>query len=58
MIEDILSRIRNIFIGRKPELRRLKGLWELACQDKEHLVYIFLNAPGVGKTTLIHHFGE
>lgn len=58
MIEDILSRIRNIFIGRKPELQRLKGLWELACQDKEHLVYVFLNAPGVGKTTLIHHFGK
>jgi len=58
MIEDILSRIRNIFIGRKPELQRLKGLWELACQDKEHLVYVFLNAPGVGKTTLIRHFGE
>ncbi len=58
MIEDILSRIRNIFIGRKPELQRLKGLWDLACQNKEHLVYVFLNAPGVGKTTLIHHFGE
>jgi len=58
MIEEILSRIRNIFIGRKPELQRLKGLWELACQDKEHLVYVFLNAPGVGKTTLIHHFGK
>ncbi len=58
MIEDILSRIRNIFIGRKPELQGLKGLWELACQDKEHLVYVFLNAPGVGKTTLIHHFGK
>ncbi|TFF88336.1 MAG: ATP-binding protein [Promethearchaeota archaeon] len=58
MIEDILSRIRNIFVGRKPELQRLKGLWDLACQDKEHLVYVFLNAPGVGKTTLIHHFGK
>lgn len=58
MIEEILSRIRNIFIGRKPELQRLKGLWELACQDKEHLVYVYLNAPGVGKTTLIHHFGK
>ncbi|KKN33594.1 hypothetical protein LCGC14_0802230 [marine sediment metagenome] len=58
MIEDIISRIRNIFVGRKPELQRLKGLWELACQNKEHLVYVFLNAPGVGKTTLIHHFGK
>ena len=58
MIEDILSRIRNIFVGRKPEVQRLKGLWDLAYQNKEHLVYVFLNAPGVGKTTLIHHFGE
>lgn len=38
MIEDILSSIRNIFVGREPELQRLKGLWELACQEKEHLV--------------------
>jgi len=38
MIEDILSRIRKIIVGRKPELQRLKGLGELACQNKEHLV--------------------
>lgn len=58
MIEDILSKIRNIFVGRKPELQRLRGLWDLTCQNKEHLVYVFLNAPGVGKTTLIHNFGR
>ncbi|MBD3253806.1 MAG: hypothetical protein GF383_01870 [Candidatus Lokiarchaeota archaeon] len=58
MIEDILSKVRTIFIGRKSELRRLRGLWDLACQDMEHLVYVFLNAPGVGKTTLLSHFGK
>jgi ABC-type lipoprotein export system ATPase subunit len=58
MIEDILSRIRNIFVGRRPELQRLKGLRDLSCQNKEHLVYVFLNASGVGKTMLIHHFGD
>ena len=58
MIEDILSRIRTIFVGREPELRRLEGLWNLACQDREHLAYALINAPGVGKTTLIHHFGK
>lgn len=35
MIEDILSSIWNIFVGREPELQRLKGLWELVYQDKE-----------------------
>ncbi len=58
MIENTLPLIRKIFIGRHLELRRLRGLWDLACQDEEHLVYVLLNAPGVGKTTLINHFGN
>lgn len=58
MIEDVLPLIRNIFVGRHSDLRYLSGLWNLACKDEEHLVYMFLNAPGVGKTTLINHFGK
>ena len=58
MIEEILSNVADIFVGRDSELQRLKSLWTLACQDREHLVHVFLNAPGVGKTTLIDHFGK
>ena len=57
MIEDAISQIRRIFVGRHSELQKLMGLWGLACSGGEHLVYVFLNAPGVGKTTLINKFG-
>lgn len=58
MIEDMIYQVEEIFIGRQKELRRLEMLWNLSLKDKEHKVYVFLNAPGVGKTTLIHHFGK
>ncbi|MHA1730303.1 MAG: ATP-binding protein [Promethearchaeota archaeon] len=58
MIEDALTGISRIFVGRERELRQLEGLWELACQPGEHRVYVLLNAPGTGKTTLLTRFGE
>ncbi len=58
MLRKLVSRVSEIFVGRIPELERLEDLWDLACQDRKHLVYVFLNAPGVGKTTLINYFGE
>lgn len=58
MFDAILARVGDIFVGRAAELRRLRGLWTLANEDREHRVYVLLNAPGVGKTTLIAHFGK
>lgn len=58
MLRKLVSRVSEIFVGRIPELERLEDLWDLACQDREHFVYVFLNAPGIGKTTLINYFGE
>ncbi len=58
MLKKIISQISDIFVGRTNELEILEDIWSLALQDKEHLVYIFLNAPGIGKTTLIHYFGN
>lgn len=58
MIEDVLPKVADIFVGREPELRRLNGFWKLARKEGEHLVYVLLNAPGVGKTTLINYFGK
>ena len=58
MLEGIISNVADIFVGRHTELNHLESLLKIACQDREHLVYVFLNAPGVGKTTLIDHFGK
>ena len=57
MIEDVIPEVEEIFVGRALELRKLDGLWNLANKDREHKVYVLLNAPGIGKTTLINHFG-
>ena len=54
MIEDIIYRVEEIFVGRQKVLRRLEMLRNLSLKDKEPKVYVFLNTPGVGKTTLIH----
>lgn len=58
MLERVQARIPRIFVGRQSELASLTALWEMTGEGGEHLVYVFLNAPGVGKTTLIHHFGQ
>ena len=58
MIKQIIPQIRKIFVGRQPELEQLDGLWEFCHDDVEHPIYVFLNAPGVGKSTLIDHFGK
>lgn len=58
MLESFLPKIRNMFVGREKELITLRGYWELACQEREHLLHVLLNAPGVGKTTLLEFFGR
>lgn len=58
MINAILPKLKDIFIGRHSELLELEGLWKFVDSDIEHFVHVFLNAPGVGKTTLIQHFGK
>lgn len=55
---NIIPQIKSIFVGRHSELQELENLWKFACQDGEHFVHVFLNAPGVGKTTLINQFGN
>ena len=58
MMEDFALEIRDIFVGRESELKTLTKLLAVACKNEEHLLYVLLNAPGVGKTTLIQHFGK
>jgi hypothetical protein len=57
MLEGVVDRISRIFVGRLPELQRLSNLWDMACIPGEHRIYVMLNAPGIGKTTLMNHFG-
>lgn len=58
MLEGMDLDLRNIFVGREAEIQNLRDKLKLALKDEEHLVYVILNAPGVGKTTLINHFGK
>lgn len=58
MLNKLSYKIRTIFIGRKSELGTLDELWDQSTnKKKENLLHVLLNAPGVGKTTLIRHFG-
>jgi hypothetical protein len=50
--------IEDIFVGREIELQKLQTLWGRSQKNKEHIVYAVLNAPGVGKTTLLKYFGN
>lgn len=45
-------------MGRLHELEVLNGLWESILEDREHEVFVLLNAPGVGKTVLLNEFGR
>lgn len=59
MLNKLSYKIRDIFVGRKKELETLEEIWRQSMdKKKENLVYVLLNAPGVGKTTLVHHFGD
>lgn len=57
MKNNIIPAIKEIFVGRRSELQQLEALWKVASLSEEHFVYVLLNAPGVGKTTLINFFG-
>jgi hypothetical protein len=50
----------ELFVGRKKELKSLESCWITATTGKTAAkrVYAVLNAPGVGKTALLEHFGE
>jgi AAA ATPase-like protein len=50
--------IDEIFVGREEELKQLQILWNKSLLNGEHKAYVMLNAPGVGKTSLLHHFGK
>ena len=50
--------IENIFVGRTVELKNLQTYWNRSLDDNENKVYAVLNAPGVGKTQLLKHFGK
>ena len=58
MIADIIHKIYRIFIDREEMIKELRGIWKFSCDEGEHFVHVFLNAPGVGKTALIDHFGR
>jgi DNA-binding winged helix-turn-helix (wHTH) protein/tetratricopeptide (TPR) repeat protein len=44
-------------IGRKEALLRLGNAWEAACGGRRTVIWV-AGEPGIGKTTLIEHFGE
>ena len=50
----------KLFVGRKRELKGLEECWTTATTagTSAKRVYAVLNAPGVGKTALLEHFGE
>ena len=50
--------IEDIFVGRIKELKELQDKFHKSLKGKENKVYAVLNAPGVGKTTLLHYFGK
>lgn len=52
------TELKKIFVGRTTELSVLETLWLDAQKPVEHFVYVYFNAPGVGKTTLLQHFGS
>jgi hypothetical protein len=58
MFEAILDQIKNIFVGRTAELARLQVYWKMSQESGEHMVYVLLNAPGIGKTALMKCFGH
>lgn len=58
MFKKLSLKVRRIFIGRKNELEGFDEIWKQSGNGEENLVYVLLNAPGVGKTTLIQHFGR
>lgn len=43
------------FVGRAPELSRLRRAWDLACGGRQMIVFV-AGEPGIGKTALIERF--
>jgi hypothetical protein len=58
MLTIDLTQVDAIFVGREKELEYLSRYMAEACKAQEHRVHVLLNSPGIGKTTLIHHFGK
>lgn len=54
------TQLKQIFVGRQKELEDLSLLWDDATDPRgyENFVYVYFNAPGIGKTTLLKRFGE
>ena len=50
--------IKDIFVGRRKELDDLHIKFRNSLKGNENEVYAVLNAPGVGKTTLLQFFGN
>jgi len=52
--------MRGIFVGREQDIENLHALWEWACDKSSfpRYAYALLNAPGIGKTSLLDHFGK
>jgi Cdc6-like AAA superfamily ATPase len=50
--------IQSIFVGRKEELDDLDQIWQDTQDPNENKIHVLLNAPGVGKTALLKHFGK
>lgn len=46
---------RTPFVGREPELARLRRAWQLACTGQHRIVFV-AGDPGIGKTALIERF--
>ena len=49
--------VATAFVGRAAELARLQRAWDSASRGKRAVVWV-AGEPGIGKTTLIEHFGS
>jgi DNA-binding CsgD family transcriptional regulator len=50
-VDDNLTRRRPTFVGREPELRQLRGSFEVAARGEGALI-LLVGEPGIGKTAL------
>ena len=48
-IKGMSSKLQQLFVERVKDLENLYDKWDSIKNKDEHLVYVLLNAPGVGK---------